>query len=759
MRAGAAAAPVPVRARRWVLEGRVQGVGFRPFVHRLAARHGLAGWVQNRLGRVVVHAEGPPAALARFGEALVREAPPLACPRIAESAEVPPRGMAGFRILASASDGEARVHLPPDRSVCEACLCELEDPRDRRHRYPFVNCTQCGPRYTIIESLPYDRARTSMARFALCADCAREYADPGDRRFHAEPLACPRCGPRLRWRGAGGAAEGEGALAAALECLRGGGIVAVRGVGGYHLLCDARSDAAVARLRARKRRPAKPLAVLFPDLAVVRRVARLDAAAAEALADPARPIVLVPLRQDAGLAAGIAPGLGEVGALLPYSPLHHLLARGFGAPLVATSGNVSGDPVVTDPDEAEALLGAVADGFLHHDRPIVRPADDPVLRPIAGAPRPLRLGRGTAPLELELPRALPEPVLATGGHMKATIALAWERRAVVSPHVGDLEAPRARALFERLAADLQRLYGVRARRLLHDAHPDYFTTRWARAAGLPARAVQHHRAHASALAAEHPDVERWLVLAWDGVGYGDDGTLWGGEAFLGRPGAWRRVASLRPFRLPGGARAAREPWRSALGVLWEAGLERPVPGAPADVGLLRAAWARGRNAPLTSAAGRLFDAAAALTGLCAAASYEGEGPMRLEAAAARAAGTPAEPPALAWRPGRDGILRLDWAPLLPALADGGRAPEARAAAFHEALARAVAALAARMAREAPGLTVGLCGGVFQNRLLAERCLALLAGRGIGVRLPLRVPGNDGGLAFGQVAEALHAWTA
>ncbi|HHQ42581.1 MAG TPA: carbamoyltransferase HypF, partial [Chromatiales bacterium] len=432
----------------------MQGVGFRPFVHRLAARHGLAGWVQNRLGRVVVHAEGPPAALARFGEALVREAPPLARPRIAESAEVPPQGMAGFRILASASDGEARVHLPPDRSVCEACLRELEDPRDRRHRYPFVNCTQCGPRYTIIERLPYDRARTSMARFALCADCAREYADPGDRRFHAEPLACPRCGPRLRWRGPGGAAEGEGALAAALACLRAGGIVAVRGVGGYHLLCDARSDAAVARLRARKRRPAKPLAVLFPDLAAVRRVARLDAAAAGALADPARPIVLVPLRPEAGLAAGIAPGLGEVGALLPYSPLHHLLARGFGAPLVATSGNVSGDPVVTDPEEAEALLGGVADGFLHHDRPIVRPADDPVLRPVAGAVRPLRLGRGTAPLELELPRALPEPVLATGGHMKATIALAWERRAVVSPHVGDLEAPRARALFERLAADL-----------------------------------------------------------------------------------------------------------------------------------------------------------------------------------------------------------------------------------------------------------------------------------------------------------------
>ncbi|HHQ42972.1 MAG TPA: carbamoyltransferase HypF, partial [Chromatiales bacterium] len=422
------------------------------------------------------------------------------------------------------------------------------------------------------------------------------------------------------------------------------------------------------------------------------------------------------------------------------------------------SGNVSGDPVVTDPEEAEALLGGVADGFLHHDRPIVRPADDPVLRPVAGAARPLRLGRGTAPLELELPRALPEPVLAAGGHMKATIALAWERRAVVSPHVGDLEAPRARALFERLAADLQRLYGVRARRLLHDAHPDYFTTRWARAAGLPARAVQHHRAHASALAAEHPEVERWLVLAWDGVGYGDDGTLWGGEAFLGRPGAWRRVASLRPFRLPGAGRAAREPWRSALGVLWEAGLERPVPGAPADVGLLRAAWARGRNAPRTSAAGRLFDAAAALTGLCPVASYEGEGPMRLEAAAARAGGG-APPPALPWRADRDGILRLDWAPLLPALADTARAPEARAAAFHEALARAVAALAGRMARETPGLTVGLCGGVFQNRLLAERCLALLGERGIGVRLPVRVPGNDGGLAFGQVVEALHAWTA
>ncbi len=767
-----------VAARRWVLEGRVQGVGFRPFVHRLALRHGLAGWVQNRLGRVVVRAEGEPGALARFAEALVREAPPLARPRVAEAVDEPPTGEGGFRILASDADGEARVHVPPDHFVCEDCLRELADPRDRRHRYPFINCTQCGPRYTIIERLPYDRPNTTMARFALCPACAREYADPADRRFHAEPVACPTCGPRLAWRGSegeaaggasvevgrdeasagadalepgGGRAGSEEALRAALACLRAGGIVAVRGIGGYHLLCDARSPAAVARLRARKRRPAKPLAVLFPDLAAVRRAARLDAVAEAALMDPARPIVLVPLRPDAGLASGIAPGLGEVGALLPYSPLHHLLARGFGAPLVATSGNVSGEPVITDPAEAEARLGAVADGFLHHDRPIARPADDPVLRPMAGAARALRLGRGTAPLERALPGRLREPVLATGGHMKATVALAWEDRIVVSPHIGDLEVPRARAVFEQVAADLQRLYGVRARRIVHDLHPGYFTTRWAREQGLPAAAVQHHRAHASALAGEHPEAGRWLVFAWDGVGYGDDGTLWGGEVLLGAPGGWRRVASLRPFRLPGGERAAREPWRSALGALWEAGLEAAVAGAPADVGLLRAAWARGVQAPVTSAVGRLFDAAAALTGLCVTASHEGEGPMRLEAAAAAAGAYPA-PPALAWRPDATGLPRLDWAPLLPFLADVSRPPGERAAAFHEALAQAVAALAARVAREAGPLVVGLAGGVFQNRLLVERCAALLAERGLALRLPRAVPANDGGLAFGQAVE-------
>jgi hydrogenase maturation protein HypF len=738
------------QARRWLLTGRVQGVGFRPFVYRLAHRHGLAGWVQNRLGQVEVWAQGPAAALDAFARDLIDQAPPLARPQVAAATPEPPAPLAGFEIRGSTAADAPEIHVPPDHFTCARCLAELADPHDRRHRYPFINCTQCGPRYTLIAALPYDRPNTSMAGFPLCPDCAAEYRAPMDRRFHAEPIACPACGPRLRFARPGGAAQhAERALAECVGALRAGEVVAVKGVGGYHLLCDAANPAAVQRLRSRKPRPHKPLAVMFPwrgedGLDALRQAAFPEPAEAELLCGPVRPIVLVRRRAGSPLAPEIAPGLAEVGAMLPYSPLHHLLLEDFGGPLVATSGNLSGEPVLTDPAEVEARLGRVAGSCLHHDRPILRPADVPVYRVIGGRGRPLRLGRGNAPLELTLPVALEQPLLAVGAHMKNTVALAWARRAVVSPHIGDMGTPRSLAVLEQVAGDLQRLYGVQARTVACDAHPGYTTARWARASGLPILPVQHHQAHASALIGEHGAAGTWLVFAWDGVGYGEDGTLWGGEALLGRPGQWRRVGSLRRFRLPGAERAGREPWRSAAALCWELGLD----WGPAGCEALREAWRRGMNAPPTSAAGRLFDAAAALTGLLQVASFEGQGPMYLEAACA-GPGTPLELPLARADPG---LWITDWAPLVPRLLDDALPVAERAADLHATLALAILRQALCVCAEHPVAGVGLTGGVFQNRVLTETAARLLGEHGLPVLLPEQVPANDAGIAFGQAVE-------
>ncbi|MDE2074286.1 MAG: carbamoyltransferase HypF [Alphaproteobacteria bacterium] len=737
--------------RRLVLGGRVQGVGFRPFVYRLAQAHGLCGWVRNGAGRVLIHAEGEGAALARFEAALLAEAPPLARPRLESAVDAAAENLGNFCIVTS-TDGEAAdVHLPPDLFCCPDCEAELRDANARRHRYAFTNCTQCGPRYTIIAALPYDRPATAMAGFELCPACRAEYENPADRRFHAEPLACPACGPQLSFHDGDIRVDGEDALAAALWLLHDGGVVAVKGVGGYHLMCDPASDAAVRRLRQRKHRPAKPLAVMFPPAgaygqAILRDYVELDDAEAAACTDPVRPIVLATKRAGAALSAEIAPGLNELGVFLPYSPLHHLLLGEFGGPLVATSGNVSGEPVITDNDEAEARLAGVADGFLHHDRPILRPADDSVLRAIAGRARPIRIGRGLAPLEIETPFAFAVPTLAVGGHMKGAIALGWNHRIVLSPHIGELDSPRSLAVFEQVIADLQRLYRVRAERLVCDLHPGYASARWAREQQLPLIRVQHHMAHAAALAGERAEIARWLIFAWDGIGLGDDGTLWGGEALLGAPGAWRRVGSLRPFHLPGGERAGREPWRSAAALLWETGRDwRPqIEGAA----LAQQAWSRRLGTVETSSAGRLFDAAAALVLGLGTVSYEGEGPMRLEALAGEG-----EAIALPLRT-EGGVLRTDWAPLLPMLADGSISQATRAGVFHESLAAALAELAAAVAQTEGFEAVGLTGGVFQNRRLAESVLAKLAARKIPAFLPEIVPANDGGLAFGQLVEAV-----
>lgn len=741
---------MPERIAQFItISGRVQGVGFRPFVYRVAQQHAVAGWVRNANGSVEIHAEGERAQLQRFSDTLLNEAPPLSAPGPLAIRPCAATQLRGFSILDSAASTDADVHLPVDGFVCSECLAELHDPSNRRYRYPFINCTQCGPRYTLITALPYDRANTAMRDFGLCPACRREYEQPLDRRFHAEPIACPVCGPHLQFVAGDERCVGdEAALAATTANLRAGKIVAVKGVGGYHLMCDASNDAAVATLRARKPRPAKPLAVMFRDLEALAGAVHLTPDDAAFLASAERPIVLLRKRSTV-VSPQVAPGLAEIGCLLPYSPLHDLLLNDFGGPLVATSGNLSGEPVLTDNAEAQARLNHLADAFLHHDRPIVRPADDPVYRRIAGAPRPLRLGRGLAPLELELPAPLAQPVLALGSHMKNTVCLAWGKRAVVSPHIGELDNARSLDTLAQVAADLQRLYQIDAATLLVDRHPGFGYRRFARDSGLRLAEVWHHRAHASALAAEYPDAEEWIVFAWDGVGLGEDMSLWGGEAFTGSPGRWCRAASWRPFRLPGGDKAGREPWRAAAALLWETGA--PAAFAPHA---LHQAWTARLNSPVSSSIGRLFDAAAALSGVCTNASFEGEAPMRLEAVASDAM-TGSEVLALPLATDPHGVWRSDWAPLLPMLADAARSPSSRAACFHLSLAQALVDQAERLRAQTGIATVGLTGGVFQNRLLTEAARAGLEAAGFSVQLARRIPMNDAGLSFGQVIEFLY----
>jgi hydrogenase maturation protein HypF len=767
-----------ITARRMRLGGRVQGVGFRPFVYRLARREGLTGWVRNLSGQVEILAQGAEPALLRFTTSLLDEAPPLARPALLSVTQESTASREGFAVLASDADEPPDVHVPPDQFTCDDCLRELADPNDRRHRYPFINCTQCGPRYTLITRLPYDRPNTTMAGFGLCTDCAAEYANPSDRRFHAEPIACPACGPRLRFvSGTGADATGEAALEAALAALRQGKILAVKGIGGYHFMCDALSAGSIALLRERKRRPHKPLAVMLPQDDRAGWLGQLvcpTGAEMALLADPMRPIVLMRKRLGAAMPDGLAPGLDELGVMLPYSPLHHLLLRGHGGPLVATSANPSGEPVLTDNAMVESRLGSVVDGFLHHDRPIVRPADDPVYRIIGGKPRPIRLGRGNAPAEYELPFALRRPMLALGGQMKATIALGWDRRVVVSPHLGDMDTPRGVALLRQTAEDLQTLYGVRATALCRDAHPGYASTRLARDWGLPVIQVFHHASHASALAAEHARMDgdgtdsdgRWIVFTWDGTGLGPDHTIWGGEALVGGPGHWQRQASLRPFRLSGGEMAAPQPWRSALALAWESGHDWTPDDR--DTTLLRQAWERGVNCVSCTSVGRMFDAAAAMLGLVTTASFEGQAPMHLEAVAGNdptGDGATEDDPTEDDAPGDDttmslplardstGVWRTDWAPLLPALCDARRTIASRAALFHASLAAALLAQATVLRAETGISRLGLTGGVFQNRRLTETVQRLAEAAGFSIVLPERLPCNDAGLSFGQLVEA------
>jgi hydrogenase maturation protein HypF len=721
------------------VEGVVQGVGFRPYVHRLAVELGLDGFVRNDARGAVIEAEGPPDAVEALLARLPAEAPPAAVIEAVEHEAVPPRGEKGFGIVESARAGTPDAQVSPDIATCDACLRELFDPADRRHRYPFINCTDCGPRFTIVRGVPYDRPLTTMAGFTMCPACAAEYADPADRRFHAQPNACPECGPRL-----------SHALDEIAALLREGGIVAVKGIGGYHLACVAGDEAAVARLRSRKHREEKPFALMAPNLEAARELIELGPLEESLLTGRDRPIVVGRRRRDARVAGAVAPRSAELGVMLPYSPLHHLLLRDVGEPLVMTSGNVSDEPIAYEDDDALERLAPIADVVVTHDRPIQTRVDDSVLRTAGGRPLPLRRSRGAVPSLLALPVPAGRHVLACGAELKSTFCLARGRRAWVSHHVGDLKTAETLVSFQQGVRHFERLFAVTPEVVAHDLHPDYLSTTYGVArAGVEHVAVQHHHAHLAACLAEHGEQGPAIGAIFDGTGLGTDGTVWGGEILVGDLHSFERAGHLWPVPLPGGDQAVREPWRMACAWLRAAGDEGPLAGIDPErwraVGRLAES---GLAVPVTTSVGRLFDAVSAMCGLRLRITYEGQAAMELEAAC-----DPSERGAYEF----DVVAGvLDARPaILAARRDLTRGVEvgAVAARFHHALADATADDCVRLAGDRGLGTVVLSGGAFQNRRLLERVASRLAGAGLRVLVPTRLPTNDGGVSFGQAAVA------
>ncbi len=766
-----------------VVRGAVQGVGFRPFVYRLATESDLRGWVLNSSQGVFIEVEGERAVLEEFVLRLEREKPPLAIIQSLEFSFLDPVGYPDFVIRYSEEAGEKTVLILPDIATCSECRSEVEDPNDRRYRYPFTNCTHCGPRFTIIRSLPYDRPNTSMAHFPLCPDCQREYEDPLDRRFHAQPVACPVCGPQVALHSGDGRFQsarnltGDETIQEAAQAVREGRILAMKGLGGFLLIVDARNGSAVQRLRERKHREEKPFALLYPSLEMIQEHCFVSPLEKRVLVSPESPIVLLRRRQPrtpppdrGGLGGGevceaVAPGNPYLGVMLPYTPLHGLLMQELGFPVVATSGNRSDEPICIDENEAQERLGNIADVFLLHNRPIVRHCDDSIVRVVLGQELVLRRARGYAPLPVLLKHEAP-PILAVGAHLKNTIALSVGRQVFLSQHIGDLDTPEACAAFERVIADFLRLYEVEPVVIAHDLHPDYFSTKYA-TSHIPNCsshiAVQHHHAHLASCLAENEVEGPALGVTWDGTGYGPDGTVWGGEFLWGDAVGFERVAHLRTFRLPGGDVAVREPRRTALGALWEhfgpEALEwddlAPVAAFSAsERRLLQRMLEQGVNSPITSSAGRLFDAVAALVGLRQQIRFEAQAAMMLEYAVdetiSEAYPLPMSKSQIANRKSQS--LVLDWGPLLEALlADlrRGQSVGVMAARFHNALVEGMVAVARAVGAE----RVALSGGCFQNRILLERAYRRLNEAGIRAYVHQRIPPNDGGIALGQVAVA------
>jgi hydrogenase maturation protein HypF len=761
------------------VEGIVQGVGFRPFVYALATRCGLGGLVGNDVSGVFAEVEGPATAVARFLALLEEQAPPLSRIERVSTQDIPPNGSSAFTIVPSEPGGARRTLVSADSAPCADCLTELADPADRRFGYPFINCTNCGPRFTIIADVPYDRSMTTMARFEMCELCAAEYHDPADRRFHAQPVCCPSCGPRLRLLDPAGTLlsgprNGGEPVQAAAVLLRAGKILAVKGLGGYHLAVDAGRRAATAALRARKHREDKPFAVMVADVAAARALCEVDAAAEQLLTSGRRPIVLLPrLSATPGIAAAVAPGNRQLGVMLPYTPLHHLLLRAVGRPVVLTSGNVSDEPIAFTDADALERLGGIADAFLIHDRAIHIRTDDSVVRAMDGRPAIVRRSRGYVPEPLAVPGEFRRPVLACGAELKSTFCLGIGQHAFMSHHIGDLENIETLRSFTEGIEHFRRLFDIDPQLVAHDLHPEYLSTKYAAdLAGVELTGVQHHHAHIASCLADNGEPGPVIGVAFDGTGYGTDGTIWGGEFLIADLAGFQRAGYLAPVPMPGGTAAIRQPWRMAA-----AYLDAAYSGGPPDglevVRRRGRAWddvlavARaGINSPLTSSAGRLFDAVAAILGVRDAINYEGQAAVELEQLADLAergayraeivTGAPGGPgaPGAPGAPG--GQLRVAGSDLIRAVCDdlgAGVAPGVIAARFHNGVAAAIED-ACLLLRERHGLsTVALSGGVFQNLLLLNRAVSQLERQGFGVLLHSRVPCNDGGISLGQAVIA------
>jgi hydrogenase maturation protein HypF len=752
------------RRARVRVTGTVQGVGFRPYVYRLAGELSLGGFVLNDAHGVLIEVEGNATVVDRFLERLPSEAPPLAVLEQVVVSDQAPSGDESFTIVASVAGEVPDAPVTPDSATCDDCLRELFDPVDRRFRYPFINCTNCGPRFTIVRGVPYDRPLTTMAGFIMCEECRAEYEYPGDRRFHAQPNACPACGPTLRLLGHAAAGDPITATASALAA---GAIVAIKGLGGYHLACLAADERAVATLRARKHREDKPFALMPPSLAVAEALISLDPRARELLTARARPIVLAPRRPHAPVAESVAPGAPELGVMLPYSPLHHLLLNDVGETLVMTSGNVSDEPIAYRDDDALDRLRGIADLFLVHDRPIETRTDDSVAR-VARRPTMLRRSRGYVPAAFPLPgEGTPRPLLACGAELKNTFCLARGTRAWVSHHIGDLENYETLRSFTDGIEHFGRLFAVQPEVVAHDLHPEYLSTKYAlELDGVELVGVQHHHAHLAACLAEHGETDpahAAVGAIFDGTGYGLDGTVWGGELLLGDVRSFRRLGSLLPVALPGGAHAIKQPWRMACAWLSSAlgGSQPELPGSLAGRVDPRV-WTQvhrlvvtGTAAPATTSMGRLFDAVAALAGIRAEINYEGQAAVELEAAC-----DPQESGSYPIAVGGEPFVIDPRETIRAVAADvvAGEGPGVIARRFHRAIAGATAEALVELAAAHGTDVVVLSGGVFQSRLLLESVAGALTEAGLRVLVPERLPVNDGGISYGQaaVAAALQA---
>ncbi len=748
--------------RRITVQGVVQGVGFRPFVYGLASRLGLAGTVRNETTGVVIDVEGDPTGLEHFLQALVAEAPPLARIERVSIEQQPIRHDAGFAIEPSAALGDKDVFVAPDGAPCAECLREFEDPHDRRHHYPFLNCTQCGPRFTIVTGIPYDRARTTMAGFLMCPICQAEYDDPRHRRFHAQPTACPTCGPGLWVADAHGneiAVDDPVAFIGAR--LREGKIVAVKGLGGYHLAGDAQQNHVVRELRMRKHREAKPLAVMVQDADMARGLCEVSAAEATLLTSTGRPIVLLRKRSDCPIAEDVAPRNRYLGVMLPYTPLHHLLLRQAARPLVMTSGNLTDEPIAYEDDDAMRRLAGIADHFLLHNRPIHMRCDDSVTRVVCGRGLLLRRSRGYAPLPIRLAMACAVPILACGGHLKNTFCLARGEYAFLSHHIGDLADYQTYRAFVEGIEHFKRLFEITPQAIAYDLHPGYLSSHYALTLkGLPPIAVQHHHAHIASCMAENGCKGPVIGVAWDGTGYGTDGQLWGGEFLVATYAHFERLAHLAAVPLPGGEQAIRHPWRMAAAYLYQVYGEA-MEGLDLEFihrldhktwRVLRQMLARGINTPLTSSAGRLFDAIAALIGLCSEVQYEAQAAVELEMLADE---TCVEGYAFCLRRERRPVV-VETAPLISGVVGDllrGEPTPRIAAKFHRTLAEIVLTVCSQIRDLTSLRQVALSGGVFQNSLLLSMVVSRLVAHGFEVYTHSQVPPNDGGIALGQAAVA------